>query len=270
MGRGTVGRGTVGRGTVGRGTVGRGTVGGAQWAGHIGRGTVDGAQWTGHSGRGTVDGHPKLTRQTDQSIQARAPLALTNQRSMPPAVWLRSSPYSPEEEEEEDRLNFLAFLLTVGSVSLLLLAPLIDLYDSAAGQPLHGVERPKEDPVAVRWKVAAAAALLSGGLLSAGVASGAPLSASPEARATNGALCLPSYESSVCGAPVAGFATCHAIRLLSPSQYWQPGPTWAGPHGQHHGEGAGPTPSASTPAPPSSGYYPIDLERRIRAVAGGQ
>jgi hypothetical protein len=113
--------------------------------------------------------------------------------------------------------------------------------------------------VAVRWKAAVAAALLFSGLLSADIASGAPL---PAALGTPGAgpsFSLPSYESSVCGAPVAGFATCHAVKLLSPTQYWRPGPAWGGPRRSPTGGGPGGG-AGATPAAASSGYYPADLQ----------
>ncbi|HXW79166.1 MAG TPA: hypothetical protein VEJ84_06685, partial [Acidimicrobiales bacterium] len=108
--------------------------------------------------------------------------------------------------------------------------------------------------MAIRWKATVGAALLVSGLLGAGVASGAPL------PAAQWDFSLPSYESSVCGAPVAGFATCRAIQLLSPTQYWRPGPAWPGPRHSYQGEGTPNARSASPPDPPSSGYYPVDLQ----------
>jgi hypothetical protein len=114
--------------------------------------------------------------------------------------------------------------------------------------------------VAIRWKATVGAALLLSGLLGASVASAAPLPG-PQAGGPGSQwdFSLPSYESSVCGAPGAGFATCHAIQLSTPTQYWHPGPSWPGPRHSFRG-GTGNAPVASTPAPPGSGYYPVDLQ----------
>ena len=102
-----------------------------------------------------------------------------------------------------------------------------------------------------------AAALLS--VISAVPLAGAVTSAAAAAPA------WPSYESSVCGAPAHGYASCHAVQLLSPAQHWAPGP-WA-----HRSEGFGPVGSSArsgqVPTPPGSGYYPIDIQNAYGLTA---
>ena len=109
-----------------------------------------------------------------------------------------------------------------------------------------------------RWKVAIVAASLVGGALGAtalptGVSAGGLPPSAPSSRP---GFSLPSYESSACGAAAAGFVSCNAVQLTAPSQYWRPGPAWRGSRGTSGGAGSG----AATPAPPSSGYYPADLQ----------
>jgi titin len=69
---------------------------------------------------------------------------------------------------------------------------------------------------------------------------------------------LPSYETLVCGAPSPGVATCRAVELGTPARYWTPGPDWAGSHSSNGGS-TGSTIGAYVPAPPSAGFYPVDL-----------
>ena len=110
-----------------------------------------------------------------------------------------------------------------------------------------------------RRKAATAAVVMLAGLVSANCASVAPVAAAtPGAPSDGPGWTLPSYEASACGDGVTGFATCNAIELLSPSQHWRPGSTWAGQRpSPSEGRGTG---DATDPSPPSSGYYPVDLQ----------
>jgi hypothetical protein len=100
-----------------------------------------------------------------------------------------------------------------------------------------------------RWKAVVMSAALVAGTVTATVASAGAASAGPWPQN------LPSYESSACGAPVAGAVSCNAIELTSPTQYWRPSAAWKGDRSSRSGGGG----SAQTPTPPSAGYYPADL-----------
>jgi subtilase family serine protease len=104
-----------------------------------------------------------------------------------------------------------------------------------------------------RPKTAAAAVVFSAAILVGGVALAAPQYGPPS---SSQARPWPSYWSSVCGTLRPGFDSCHAIELMSPSKYWSAGPR-AHRTAQWSPVGHGPD---QTPAPPSSGYYPADLQ----------
>lgn len=94
------------------------------------------------------------------------------------------------------------------------------------------------------WKTAGATALLLG-LVLAGSASAAPgtdVSAGTSAATSTS----PPAQAAVCGAPAAGHASCHAVKLLYPARDWHPGPE-------------GPDAGTSAASLPSSGYLPGDL-----------
>lgn len=111
------------------------------------------------------------------------------------------------------------------------------------------------------FRAAAAAAVLMAGVAGGGVAAVASAAPAPSAAHT-----WPSYESLACGAPIAGLATCNAIQLLSPSQYWAPG-TWS----HNPGTARGTVRGGQAPAPPGSGYYPADFESAYNlAVPAGK
>ena len=86
-----------------------------------------------------------------------------------------------------------------------------------------------------------AAPTLSFVLLAAGTVAAGP--AFPDAGGSTGAGSgSPPAQAAVCGATAAGTASCHAVRLLTPSPDWHPGPA-----GRVGGTAA---------SLPSSGYYP--------------
>jgi hypothetical protein len=109
--------------------------------------------------------------------------------------------------------------------------------------------------VFARWKAAVMSAALVAGTVTAVTAAVAPAGVASAAPVPQK---LPSYESSACGAPVAGAVSCNAIELTSPTQYWRPSAPWKGDRPGRSGGGSSGG-SAQTPAPPSSGYYPSDL-----------
>jgi hypothetical protein len=106
--------------------------------------------------------------------------------------------------------------------------------------------------VLTRRKTAGAVMVFATALLFGGAALAAPASRPPGPQQVRS---WPSYWSSVCGAAPAGFDNCHAVQLLAPSQHW------SGPRA-HATARPSPTNDGSnqTPARPSSGYYPADLQ----------
>ncbi len=96
----------------------------------------------------------------------------------------------------------------------------------------------------------ASAILAAAGLAMGATAAGASVPASPPA------LPAPPFAHA-CGAPRAGDAACTAIRLLTPARNWHAhgGAATLAKHVTGGGGGSG-----SVPAPPSSGYYPADLQ----------
>ena len=83
----------------------------------------------------------------------------------------------------------------------------------------------------------------------AGAATVAPAAAS--ARSGPGVPLTPPPQARACSLPVPGYASCKAIELLDPSINWHPGPAAHGPGGGGGG---------SAVSPPTSGYYPADLQ----------
>lgn len=103
-----------------------------------------------------------------------------------------------------------------------------------------------------RLKASASAVLLMGGLALASTAPAAPAAAAPAPAASH---------ARACATPAAGHASCGAIQLLYPSKNWHPGPAGRGPGGGGGGGGG------SVPAPPTSGYYPGDLQSAYSLAA---
>lgn len=111
----------------------------------------------------------------------------------------------------------------------------------------------------LRRVVAAAAFAISTvatvGVMATGGAGAAP---TPSALTAGGATGgLSSFETPACGTPTAGSSACNAVQLLSPSSHWSAGP-WAKGH-RSDGQSS-PASAKAAPAPPSSGYFPADLE----------
>lgn len=95
---------------------------------------------------------------------------------------------------------------------------------------------------------------LLAGLVLAGTAAAAPAAPGLSGSAPGTGSTPPAAAAApACGAPGAQQARCGAVQLLDPSRNWHPGP--AG-RGQGGGGGGGST----VPLPPSSGYYPGDLQ----------
>jgi hypothetical protein len=123
--------------------------------------------------------------------------------------------------------------------------------------------------MAGRWKLAVGATVVAlvVALATAGAASAAPsrratapsrLAAAPApshlpAAPASGTLRpLPPSQARACGASAAGHARCHAIELLHAAANWHPGRPAKRPGGGGGGGG--------TVKPPTSGYYPADLQ----------
>ena len=98
-----------------------------------------------------------------------------------------------------------------------------------------------------RWKLAIGVVVLT-----VGVAGGAPLAAASSRPAAQAVAGSPT-QAHACGSAAAHDAACGAIQLLFPAVNWHPGPN---AHSAKGGGGDG----GSTPAPPTSGYYPGDLQ----------
>ena len=99
------------------------------------------------------------------------------------------------------------------------------------------------------WKAAIAAAVLAAGMVVAAPLTAASSRPAPQSGAAS------ADQVHACGAPAAHDAACGAIQLLFPSANWHPGPNAHAAKGKGGGGSGG-----TTPAPPSSGYYPGDLQ----------
>ena len=92
--------------------------------------------------------------------------------------------------------------------------------------------------------------VVAGGLLSA-VAAASSWAAPAGAGAPVSTYTRPLDQAPVCAASTPGTATCHAVQLLAADQNWRAGPV--APLPRH------PVGGLVVPAPPNSGYYPVDL-----------
>lgn len=105
-----------------------------------------------------------------------------------------------------------------------------------------------------RLSAALGTSVLLAGLVLTGAAAAAPAPPGPSGSAPGPGSTHPGPPvAAACGTPGAHHARCGAVQLLDPSQNWHPGPAGR----RSGGSGGG---GSTVPSPPSSGYYPSDLQ----------
>ena len=136
------------------------------------------------------------------------------------------------------------------------------------GLALHG-RAPRGDPVFARWKTVVMSAALVAGTVTAVTAVTATVASAAAASAGSWPPQLPSYESSACGAPVAGAVSCNAIELTSPTQYWRPSAAWKGDRSSRSG-GSGSGGSGANAGAAERGLLPRRPPQRLWPCEGSK